>query len=111
MDWMTIIAVVVSALGSGGLTRLLSVKTLARKLESEGHMSEAQATKVLTDASVSLLSPLMARLADADKQITAMTESLRNAQAEVAELRGQVTGMSKDLDAAHQEIERLTKGS
>lgn len=110
MDWTTIIAVVVSALGSGGLTKLLSVKSTARKLESEGHMSEAQATKVLTDASVSLLSPLMARLADADKQITALTDNLRTAQAEVNELRGQVITMSKDLGVAHQEIERLTKG-
>lgn len=113
--WLTFVAAVVAAvLSGGGVTALLQVPALKRKMRSEGHLTDADAEARLTETALTLLAParqeverLSQRLTNAEELVDRLTNDLRAAHAEVASLRGQVDLMSKDLEQARAENDRL----
>lgn len=114
MDWKIIAAIVGTLLGASGIGGLLLIPSQKRKYRSEGQLTETDAATKLSDAALKLLEParqeidrLNNRLANAEQRVELLTEALRTAQAEVAELRSQVSRATKDHAAAIEEIQRL----
>jgi chromosome segregation ATPase len=123
------LAYISAGLGGGeGLRLLLTARSTSRKqiaeakaAEQAAEKSDAEARKVISDATLQLMQPLIARaeqletrlrstedeLSAARKVANELTRSLQAAQAETANLRSQVDAMSKDLAAQQDEIHRL----
>jgi phage shock protein A len=109
MGWSIVIMLVVSVLGSAGISSLLTVKSLNRRTLSEAKkagedadLADANSRKVVSEASALLIEPLLRRAKALEEQLTA-------AQAEVQELRGQVAAMSKEMVALSEENVRLRR--
>lgn len=110
MGWSVVILLVVTVVGSAGISSLLTVKSLNRKTLSEAKkagedadLADANSRKVVSEASALLLEPLVRRA-------KALEEQLAAAQAEVQQLRGQVSEMSKEIGELRDENAALRRG-
>lgn len=100
------------ALGGGsGLTAVLLVPSQIRRLRSQGRLTDAQATHVITKAWADMLQPARTEIARLSKAVEDLENELRAAEAEAETLRGQLSLMSKELADAYAEIERLRTGT
>lgn len=126
--WLVVAGLLVALLTSAGLASLLTVaatkrKTIseARKAEEDADRADAEARKVISEATLQLMQPLINRAAELEARLRAtedelvqanrtaaeLTRSLQEAQVETQGLRNQVDQMSKDLTALQVENERL----
>lgn len=126
--WQIAALIIAALVGGGGIASLFTVKSIAkrttseaRKFEQDADKADAEARKVLSEATVSLMQPLIVRAGELEKKLHAtevelssakraaeeLTRSLEHAQAETQDLRAQVDQMSKDMTALQQENERL----
>lgn len=114
MDWKIVVAMAGILVGTSGITALFLIPAQKRRIRSEGQLSEADAATKLSDAALKLLEParqeidrLNGRLTRAEERVHQLTEDLRSAQAEVADLRTQVFRATKDHASAIEEIHLL----
>ncbi len=105
--WVVVIALVVAVFGSAGVSTLLTVRTVNRKTMSAAKLDEesadkadAEARKLISEAGVVLLQPLMKRARELEQQLAA-------AQAELQTLRTQIGGLTKEITELRDENERL----
>lgn len=95
--WAVVIALVVAVVGTAGVTSLFTIKAVNRRTmagakldEESADKADAEARKLVSEASAFLVEPLM-------RQAKALKEQLDAATAELTELRNQVSAMSKEL--------------
>lgn len=107
VGWSIVILLIVTVIGSAGLSSLLTVRAVNRKTISEAKqagedadLADANSRKVVSEASAILLEPLVRRAKELEQQ-------LAQAQAEVQELRGQVHQMTKEMGELRDENARL----
>lgn len=107
VGWSIAIALIVLAVGSSGISVLLTVRSLNRKTLSEAkknnedaELADANSRKAVVESTLLLLEPLSRQAKSLDEQLTA-------AQAEVRELRNQVAQMAKEMTVLQEENARL----
>lgn len=105
--WAVVIALVVAVVGTAGITSLLTIKAVNRKTLAEARLNnesadkaDAEARRVVVEASVSLIEPLTRRA-------KALEHDLSTASAELTSLRNQVSEMAKELSELRDENARL----
>lgn len=105
--WAVVIALVVAVLGTAGVTSLLTVRAVNRKTlagarldEESATKADAEARKLVSEASAFLIEPLTRRA-------KALEHELATASAELAGLRTQMNEMAKELTELRDENNRL----
>lgn len=105
--WAVAIALVVAVLGTAGVTSLLTVRAVNRKTlagarldEESATKADAEARKLVSEASAFLIEPLTKRAKDLELD-------LATASAELASLRSQMNEMAKELTQLRDENTRL----
>jgi len=108
--WAIAISLVVAVVGSAGVTSVLTIRSVNRKTLAEARMNnesadkaDAEARRVVSEASVSLIEPLT-------KRAKALEQELATASAELASLRNQMNEMAKELNELRDENIRLRRG-
>jgi uncharacterized membrane-anchored protein YhcB (DUF1043 family) len=108
--WAIVIALVVAIVGTAGVTSLLTVRAVNRKTlagarldEENADKADAEARKVVAEASAFLIDPLT-------KRAKALEQELATASAELASLRNQMSEMAKELTELRDENQRLKDG-
>jgi uncharacterized membrane-anchored protein YhcB (DUF1043 family) len=105
--WAVVIAMVVAIVGTAGITSLLTVKAVNRKTlagarldEENADKADAEARKVVAEASAFLIDPLTRRA-------KVLEQDLATASAELSALRNQMAEMAKELTALREENAEL----
>lgn len=108
--WAVVISLVVAIVGTAGVTSLLTVRAVNRKTlagarldEQNADKADAEARKVVAEASAFLIDPLTRRA-------KALEEELATASAELASLRTQMYEMAKELTQLRDENVKLRSG-
>lgn len=108
--WAVVIALVVAIVGTAGITSLLTVKAVNRKTlagarldEENADKADAEARKVVAEASAFLIDPLTRRA-------KALEQDLATASAELTSLRNQMAEMVKELNELREENHQLRVG-
>ena len=105
--WAIVISLIVAIVGTAGITSLLTVRAVNRRTmaaakldEESADKADAEARKIVAEASAFLMEPLM-------KRAKALEEQLNTAQAEVTALRNQISSMTKEVLELRDENSRL----
>jgi peptidoglycan hydrolase CwlO-like protein len=105
--WAVVIGIVIAVFGSAGVSTLLTVRPVNKKTMSAAKLDEesadkadAEARKLISEAGVVLLQPLMKRARELEQQLAA-------AQTELAALRSQIGDLTKEVTELRDENDRL----
>jgi hypothetical protein len=99
------LAQLVALLGTlGGMVALFKVGPDRRKLTAEAAKTGAEASKILTDAAVSMFGPAREQVGFLGAELAESRRENQQLRAEMGELRDEVKALRADLSAAQIEL-------